>query len=1109
MISSSHLLSGSFIIVSSTPPRGGGNVSTSTTSTATNNNNNNNNINNYDSNNNNNNYYNGNNNNKNNDDKIDIIFNNYVNSNKIHSSLKLEYVCKENDMDKEYDTCTDLCNDNRYFLRRLQTFNPYLFNYKNKNKINLYSKACQRKSQPLILNDDPRKNKKYSKESFSNVLEYTVNNKKQYYICPDSWCPKCKMPFSLKELGGKDKVETKRGINGKCIVAICPNSTDKDPHELFVRLKDGTFNPYSGFSTKMKHPNGHCMPCCFKKNQNNKKAKKYKYYKECIGEDVTYVKNKDDKIYILDYKIPIDNNRFGLLPDTLKRVFGKCETGYLKNNECYIKRGIVNSINKSFLYCIADLISPDKKNIISVSNVINNIVKNKNLTNKLFNSLNGGTMDFKFKTSSKSGLENFKYYLQTSEYINYEYIWDLLQRPGILFEEGCNIIIFDEFNIKCPYKEDIDLFYDIYRPTMLIYTNNKYYEPIYRIKDINNNKIMNCIFNKSDKIIDNILQLIINKCRYKYDIDWHKILIEAEQIYNIKITNFNYEKEKSLFSVIKLLNTSKNKSFKIKTQILDNYNKVISIILNNDLYIPIRYSRLIMKYDFINISKREIVLNYTKTLELFKKVNKIINICDISKLNKIVNNNNEIIGLLLNTGRVILVKPSVFKKDKIPTIDMSYYSNANHYIKTGLKNVNNREKYIVKKNYEDESYTLFKLEFSYFINKNKDIKKNIKTIIYSTHKMFEKRNELHTIITDFINKYIIIVDKIDNINKYNIRNQRIICMECNNIKNKGTSITFNEFHCKKIGNLYKFMILKNNLVNNKKNKLLYSSKIIEELLRYEIQRTEILNNTIPVIIDKSKIRFKDNLFLYINDSNTPDKFNKIINNFFNKKSTVLIKKNKTFNNAITKHINVDLNKFIVYKENFNYKTSIIELPIFWKKIFSDSYFIMNYNSNSVFIILQFIIGNKQLNIEDIKNTYINDINKHQKYLHDHLNVKSNILELYKTYGNNIFNKIKIIDQLKNIINDANYNGILIDLLLLAKYYKLNLIIIRNRQFKKNNFKFTYKIQNNNSDIYTIVIMKSKGKYFDFNILFKKNKIKPLFKLKYNTLPDDFIDVINK
>ena len=230
---------------------------------------------------------------------------------------------------------------------------------------------------------------------------------------------------------------------------------------------------------------------------------------------------------------------------------------------------------------------------------------------------------------------------------------------------------------------------------------------------------------------------------------------------------------------------------------------------------------------------------------------------------------------------------------------------------------------------------------------------------------------------------------------------------------------------------------------------------------------------------------------------------------FDNKSSIQIRNDTTFNNAKTKHIDINIDKYRIYKKDIDYKLLKIELPIFWKGILPNSFFIMNYQNNSVYNIFQNILEfkiNTRIDIAEMKTNYLNTLEDNIKYLNKLLKYKSKIKDLYKMYGNNIFLKVKINDEIKTLVNDNNYNGILIDLLLLAKYYKLNLIVIRNRINKK--FKFTNKVKNNETNNYIIVLMVSKRNKFNFHIVYRKNKNIPLFEFPYNKLPKDFIKTIS-
>ena len=148
---------------------------------------------------------------------------------------------------------------------------------------------------------------------------------------------------------------------------------------------------------------------------------------------------------------------------------------------------------------------------------------------------------------------------------------------------------------------------------------------------------------------------------------------------------------------------------------------------------------------------------------------------------------------------------------------------------------------------------LFKLEFSNYVNKNKKIKNDIINIL---NKDFEKEKKLNLmkIIDKFISKKIEIVNKIDDLDNYEIVNERQICEKYNDNN-------YNKFHCKKVNNKYKYILLKNNILNDKDNKILYTQKLMGELIRFDMKKNYILNNKLPIFVDIDEISFNNDVFI--------------------------------------------------------------------------------------------------------------------------------------------------------------------------------------------------------------------------------------------------------
>jgi hypothetical protein len=87
-----------------------------------------------------------------------------------------------------------------------------------------------------------------------------------WYICPKVWCPYCYIPIKYSRI---KQIFTRTTRKGKdCPTAKCPFGD----HDVIIRYKKRSSsgemidddNLYPGFA-KPKHPEGFCLPCCFKK----------------------------------------------------------------------------------------------------------------------------------------------------------------------------------------------------------------------------------------------------------------------------------------------------------------------------------------------------------------------------------------------------------------------------------------------------------------------------------------------------------------------------------------------------------------------------------------------------------------------------------------------------------------------------------------------------------------------------------------------------------------------------------------------------------------------------------------------------------------------------
>jgi hypothetical protein len=398
-------------------------------------------------------------NNKSNNEKNNILM--LASNEELDPNLKL----KCNDAIPEKDTCADFCNDEFYFLRRLQRYDIKLFrpNKGVKNKYEKYSRGCQASSQPIVLAEDPEKNPNIKRESYTYSIKYSSdpNTLNRWYICPKVWCPYCELPILESDIDSKTiKLKATREKGRMCKVAKCPYGD----HQVFIREKSNQVYNYPGFLTKDKHPNGLCLPCCFKIPKNIPKSSSYSSFKKCLGEEFENVKVKEGQIYILGKGVPIDKDRYGKLNMDLEILLKtNLDTGYLGNKSGYLRKGINHHKFNSFLSSICDIISCDKVNLkIDVIKMKKLLIEK--LDETLFKTLYSGNLQNIFYN-----IDNFKnYLLKDNIEITHKYLWDFLQRENILSENGLNIFIFEHNTLLCPKGENVKYFYGNFKQIIFI-----------------------------------------------------------------------------------------------------------------------------------------------------------------------------------------------------------------------------------------------------------------------------------------------------------------------------------------------------------------------------------------------------------------------------------------------------------------------------------------------------------------------------------------------------------------------------------------------------------------------------------------------------------------
>jgi hypothetical protein len=541
---------------------------------------------------------------------------------------------------------------------------------------------------------------------------------------------------------------------------------------------------YIGFATKNDNPDTMCLPCCFKKDMMYSVNKKKKdVYNKCINlnnikNEVVLANNEInvetdvDILYILKNNNKIPFNRLGLLPKLFEIYLNKFE-----NNKKYIKNHILiktdgyffkygtNTLKQPYIEALSSILN------LSVKNIINKCIKilNADKNNIIFTSLNKGDIKTQFKTKKK-----FIEYLDNEYFIDHYLINDLLQLPDFINNNQLQIIIFNKI-IKNVTHEDQDdyLVEDYYllndlshfikhtaqnnnlQIILLIKENNIYFPIVFVEKKDENNKNINIykLFNINNNIINNLLDFC--KTSLYYD-----SLIVPDKIFNHFISPTAIDIYYDLINIKKI-------DYIPKYQYCDKRNKCIYLITSNKYIIPVKPSGSIYNIEIVD-SIESYLQTLKNTLLFLNNVNSYISkIYSENELlfnpiglyyDHIKNNDYHIIGILLeNTEIVPIIHEYINKNDTLLKNfileNKQLNDKINEEINKGRENfiIDDRILNVSVDKFHNESYELFRLEFSNFICKNKNIsiKKKLLKII-NDNNLYNK----NLIITGLLYKLI-------------------------------------------------------------------------------------------------------------------------------------------------------------------------------------------------------------------------------------------------------------------------------------------------------------------------------------------------------------------
>jgi hypothetical protein len=257
---------------------------------------------------------------------------------------------------------------NKFILNRLYRADPDLFQAKLSDG-SRYSSVCGKVDarQPIVISPEEKaiidRKSPGSYNGFVQVGSTDARAARNIYICPHVWCPKSRLSMS------KEQFEK----NGR----RCPDkAVDEEPIIMDAKYWKGT-PKYPGFHEGTRHPQGLCMPCCFRRPNHNadvcgvRQGVPGGLDKQALARAAKSASSgplpgaaaaaQSTARYIRGDTVPLGRDVFGLLPLEAHKFLGNRKCGnrddgsgqIVATTNCYIRKGVSSNSVQPFLTALA------------------------------------------------------------------------------------------------------------------------------------------------------------------------------------------------------------------------------------------------------------------------------------------------------------------------------------------------------------------------------------------------------------------------------------------------------------------------------------------------------------------------------------------------------------------------------------------------------------------------------------------------------------------------------------------------------------------------------------------------------------------------------------
>ena len=665
------------------------------------------------------------------DDDDDIQDNEEINMN-FNISLDLDQEQEqEQDLDQEQGQEDDV--DKKYILPALQKADKALFVFNQTKTIPSYAKTCQMtkdsKRQPVVINKDEkhRIDSEYP-GAYNNFIQYGTTpelTNKNYYICPQVWCPKTRIAMN-RETFEKNKKKCPLPDEYPIVYYNTPYYVDKNgKHKnAYIKLKEPT-----------KHPHGFQLPCCYTRKPTD------------VEKDQMQNNANNTRYIVQSNTFPLDFGRYGLLPQCISNLFGNMicgtrtdGTGLMTNaTDAYLRQGIQLD-TQCFLQCM--VMSLNNKIFKSVKDLINTILTN--ITIDVYIMLQGGLLCKLFMDDNVDINDYSIYSMFKKWFLDQDHYIKLFNLQDIERELHLNKL----YNIKSAYSKQIkreflfwisfSRFLNYISDDRIIKTHD-YLLDLFTSKldwlntygfniivcDLSNDLLnMSISCNQLTRFQTNKPTILLTKYGTFYEpvvrltlrqgeiglIHRHELNLDT------RFSKFMKYMMKTCVSNKKTLSLIFDKISGFKWQVIDYDFKVIGFVIENDMFIPLKES---VPYDEDLL---ELYPNMTNIFanDMYDKLRPSFNISDLKKLLETLN-----IQIRSENEQYIEVENNI-----IPLVPLSdkklYDDDANIFIR--YKDRDPMNDMVDATMAIEKTYIAYKNEFIYFLKKkeNKKILDNVK-----------------------------------------------------------------------------------------------------------------------------------------------------------------------------------------------------------------------------------------------------------------------------------------------------------------------------------------------------------------------------------------------